>query len=107
MSTESHLGGSDPDTTGRAVPPYEGRRETADVDSQDHTTKDGAKTAGATGPVQDDQPKAADPDATERGAVASPADEQPADQMPESEQSDPGIDLSHVAGTSRGEDLSE
>ena len=78
MSTESHLGGSDPDTTGRAVPPYEGRRETADVDPQDHTTKDGAKTAGATGPVQDDQPKAADPDATERGAVASPADEQPA-----------------------------
>jgi hypothetical protein len=107
MSTESHVGGSDPDTTGRAVPPYEGRRETADVDPQDHTTKDGAKTAGATGPVQDDQPKAADPDATERGTVASPADEQPADQMPESEQSDPGVGPAHVAGTPRGEDLTK
>jgi hypothetical protein len=107
MSTESHVGGSDPDTTGRAVPPYEGRRETADVDPQDESTKDGAKVAGATGPVEDDQFKAADPAATERGAVASPADEQPADQMPESEESDPGVGPAHVAGTSRGEDLSE
>ena len=107
MSTESHVGGSDPDTTGRAVPPYEGRRETADVDPQDESTTDGAKVAGATGPVEDDQFKAGDPDATERGTVASPADEQPADQMPESEESDPGVDLSHVAGTSRGEDQSE
>jgi hypothetical protein len=107
VSTESHVGGSDPDTGGRAVPPYEGRRETADVDPSDESVKDGAKVAGATGPVEDDRPKAADPAATERGGVASPADEQPADEMPETEESDPGVDLSHVAGTPRGEDLSE
>ena len=107
MSTESHVGGSDPDTGGRAVPPYQGRRETADVDPQEESTKDGAKVAGATGPVEDDQQKAPDPSATERGAIASPADEQPADQMPETEESDPGVGPAHVAGTSRGEDLSE
>ncbi len=28
MSTDSYVGGDDPDTEGRAVPPYEGRRET-------------------------------------------------------------------------------
>ena len=107
MSTESHIGGSNPDTGGRAVPPYEGRRETADVDPSQESTKDGAKVAGATGPVEDDEQKAPDPSATERGAVASPADEQPADQMPETEESDPGVGPAHVAGTSRGEDLSE
>jgi hypothetical protein len=107
MTTESHVGGSDPDTSGRTVPPYESRRETADVDPQDHSVKDDAKVAGATGPVEDDQQKAPDPAVTERGAVASPADEQPADQMPESEESDPGVGPAHVPGAPRGEDLSK
>jgi hypothetical protein len=106
VSTESHVGGSDPDTSGRAVPPYEGRRESADVDPAEESTKDDAKVAGATGPVEDAQPKAADFIAPQESAVASPADEQPADEMPESEESDPGVDASHVAGTSRGEDRS-
>jgi hypothetical protein len=52
MSTESHTGGSGPDTEGRTLPPYEGRRETADVDDQIKSEKEGAKTAGATGPVR-------------------------------------------------------
>jgi hypothetical protein len=78
VSTESHVGGSDPDTGDRAVPPYEGRRETADVDPSDESTKDGARVGGATGPVEDDEPKAPNPDLTAGGAVASPADEQPA-----------------------------
>jgi hypothetical protein len=107
MSTESHVDGNDPDPAGRAVPPYEGRRETADVDPQEESTEQGAKVGGATGPVEDDEPKAPNPDFTEGGAIASPADEQPADQMPESEESDPGVGPAHVAGTSRGEDLSE
>jgi hypothetical protein len=77
MSTESHTGGSDPDTKGRTVPPYEGRRESADLDDQSKTEKEGAKTAGATGPVRDDEMKAPDPDDTQRGRHASPADEQP------------------------------
>ena len=107
MSTDSHVGGDDPDTEGRTIPPYEGRRETADVDPQDESTKDGAKVAGATSLVEDPQMKAPDPADTERGATASPADEQPADQMPESEESDPGVGPTHVPGTPRGEDLSE
>jgi hypothetical protein len=107
MSTNSYVGGNDPDTQGRAVPPYEGRRETADVDPQEKSTKDDAQTAGATGPVTDPEGKAAEPTDTARGAVASPADEQPAEQMPESEKSDPGVGPAHVPGTPRGEDLSK
>ena len=107
MSTESHTGGSGPDTEGRTLPPYEGRRETADVDDQIKSEKEGAKTAGATGPVRDDEMKAPDPADTARGRQASLADEQPADQMPESETSDPGVGPAHVSGTQRGEDLSE
>ena len=67
MSTDSYVGGDDPDTAGRAVPPYEGRRETADVDPQEKSTKDGAKVGGATGPVEDDERKAPDPADTPRG----------------------------------------
>ena len=76
MSTESHTGGSEPDTEGRTLPPYEGRRESADVDDQDKSVKDDAKTAGATGPVRDDEMKAPDPEDTARGPHASPADTQ-------------------------------
>jgi hypothetical protein len=106
MSTGSFVHGDDPDTEGRTVPPYEGRRETADVEDRSESVKDGAKTAGATGPVEDDQMKAPAPAETERGAVASPADEQPADQMPESEDSADGVGPAHIPGTPRGEDLS-
>ena len=107
MSTESHTGGSEPDTEGRTLPPYEGRRESADVDDQGKTEKEGAKTAGATGPVRDDDMKAADPADTPGGQHGSPADDQPSGQMPEHESSDPGVGPAHVSGTQRGEDLSE
>ena len=96
----------DVDTAGKAVPPYEGRREAADLDPQEKSTKDGVKVGGATGPVEDDEGKAPDPERTERGSVASPADEQPA-----SEPSSTGQDLgdsrpSHTTGVIRGEDQS-
>jgi hypothetical protein len=107
MSTESFSGGSDPDTGDRTLPPYEGRRETADVDDQSKSEKEGAKTAGATGPVRDEEMKAPDPTDTARGRQATPAEEQPADQMSESETSDPGVGPAHFSGTQRGEDLSE
>jgi hypothetical protein len=107
MSTDSYVGGDDPDTEGRAVPPYEGRRETADVDPPDESGVGGARVGGATGPVTDEDQKAADPDATARGATASPADEQPADRMPESESSDAGVGPAHIPGTTRGEDVSD
>ncbi len=107
MSTGSYVHGDDPDTGGRALPPYEGRRESADIDDQSESTKDGAKVGGATGPVVDDELKAANPADTDRGAVASPADEQPAAEMPEATDSDDGVGPAHTPGTSRGEDLSD
>ncbi len=107
MSTESHVHGDDPDIAGRTLPPYEGRRESADVDAPDAGVKDGAKVGGATGPVEDAAPKAPEAATTERGAGASPSDEQPAGSMPESEDSDPGVGPAHTAGTPRGEDLSK
>jgi len=99
----------EPDTTGSTVPPYEGRKESADVKGQEESTKDGAKTAGATGLVEDDEAKAPEPSETERGATASPADEQPAEDT--SDATVKGDDLSatgpaHESGVGRGEDKS-
>jgi hypothetical protein len=49
-------GPTDVDET--VAPPYEGRREAADVDGDEKMERDGATTAGATGPVESDRPKA-------------------------------------------------
>jgi hypothetical protein len=46
----------DPDTGNAAVPPYDGRQETADVKSAEESDDDGANTGGATGPVEDEEP---------------------------------------------------
>jgi len=99
----------EPDTTGSTVPPYEGRKESADVEGQDESTKDGAKTAGATSLVEDDEMKAPATADTERGATASPADEQPAQDSGDTAVK--GDDLSvtgpaHETGVGRGEDKS-
>jgi hypothetical protein len=75
MNTEPPTSGDEPSAEGRSLPPYEGRRETADVDGPERTVRDGAKVGGATGPVEDAEPKAPDPAETERGRVASPAEE--------------------------------
>ena len=95
-----------PDTEGSTLPPYEGRRESADIDGPEASSKDGARTAGATGPVDDPEPKADEPSDTPRGEHASPADEQPA-----SESTDTDVDAdptgpAHVAGNPRAEDQS-
>lgn len=92
------------DTEGTTLPPYEGRRESADVDDQDETSKEGAKVGGATGPVEDEDAKAADPASTEGGATGSPADEQPAHEAPETDQDDDGVGPAHEPGTGRAED---
>ncbi|MGI8577295.1 MAG: hypothetical protein ACR2KG_05125 [Nocardioidaceae bacterium] len=97
-------GGDDPDTAGSAVPPYEGRRESADVGTQQESERDGAKVGGATGPVEDDEMKAAEPADTDRGATGSPADEQPAAESPETDLDDDTVGPAHVEGTPRGED---
>jgi hypothetical protein len=107
MSTDTPAGSDELAAAGSTVPPYEGRREDADIDPQEESSKDEAKVGGATGPVADPSAKAPDPAETERGATASPADEQPADQMVETKASDPGVGPAHYPGTTRGEDLSD
>ncbi|MDJ0395808.1 hypothetical protein QMK17_21025 [Rhodococcus sp. G-MC3] len=86
------------------VPPYEGRKERADVHPQ--TEKAGPNAAGARGPVEDDQAKSPDPSKTPSGATASPADERPADEGSETEDSEPGVGPSHQAGVPKAEDKS-
>jgi hypothetical protein len=111
MTTDSeNLGGTDslpPQDTPPAVPPYEGRRTSADVDtSGERADRDGAAVAGATGPVVDEEMKAPEPAETPRGGVASPADERPVTPAAEGEPADPCVGPAHSAGTPRGEDQS-
>ena len=109
MSGSGELGGTGslpPQDTAPAVPPYEGRRASADVDSGgDRTDRDGADVGGATGPVVDDEPKAPDPAATPGGAVASPAEDEGRRDGPDVP-TDPGVGLAHTRGTGRAEDES-
>ena len=100
-------GPTDPASGDRAIPPYDGRRETADIDSEDEMRKDGANVGGATSPVESDEMKSAEPADTERGAVASPSDEQPAAESGGSDPGEASVGPAHYAGTSRGEDLSK
>ncbi len=92
------------DTGGRTVPPYEGRETAADVGDKEKSTRDGARTAGATGPVEDEEMKAPDPASTPGGATSSPSDEQPASSMPETDLDDDRVGPAHVQGTSKAED---
>lgn len=88
--------------TDAPVPPYEGRK--TEASSEDETTKDGARTAGASAPVSDPDMKAPEPADTPRGAVASPADEQPAAETPDGEPGEASVGPSHTPGTGRAED---
>ena len=69
-------GPTDP-AQGSAVPPYEGRRESADVDGRGEAAPRGGERRWRHGPVESDEQKAPEPAGTPRGAAASPADEQP------------------------------
>ncbi|MBA3309615.1 MAG: hypothetical protein H0U28_06070 [Nocardioidaceae bacterium] len=103
MSTE-HNDPDNPDTTGSTVPPYEGRKETADVAGSETSEREGAKTAGATGLVEDDEMKATPKEDTPRGAEASPADEQPASESTDTDLDPDMVGPDHYKGTGRGED---
>jgi hypothetical protein len=94
------------DTNGSVVPPYEGRRETADIDGRDQAYRDGANVGGATGPVENPEFSASAPADTPRGATASPADEQPAAGAPETDLDDDRVGPAHQAGAPRAEDQS-
>jgi len=89
------------DFEGKEAPPYEGRRESADVDGEEKLRRDGANVGGATGPVESDERKAPEPADTPGGAVASPAADTPGGAGPAS------TGPAHYAGTTRGEDVSE
>jgi hypothetical protein len=100
------------DFEGKAVPPYEGRRESADVDAdvdgEEKLHRDGANVGAATGPVETGEGmKAPEPTATPRGGIASPADEQPAAESGGDEPGEASVGPAHHAGTTRGEDVSE
>ena len=92
------------DTTGKTIPPYEGRRESADIAEEEKSTRDGARVGGATGPTADAEPKAPDPARTPRGATGSPADEQPASESPETDLDDDLTGPAHEPGVGRAED---
>jgi hypothetical protein len=92
------------DTSGSAVPPYEGRRTTADVDGPEKAYRDGVNVGGATGPVEDVEVNTPDPGDTAGGATGSPADEQPASLAPETDLDDDRVGPAHQAGTPRAED---
>ncbi|WP_327293992.1 MULTISPECIES: hypothetical protein [unclassified Streptomyces] len=110
--TRKSSGPDDMDAAGKSVPPYAGRRKSADTEGKQQSTRGGAKTGGATGPVTDEDMKAAEPSRTRGGATGSPADEKPADERsadrsrrasgPQSD--DPGTGPSHHRGTPRAED---
>jgi hypothetical protein len=93
------------DFEGKAVPPYEGRRESADVDGEEKLTRDGANVGAATGPVESDTMKA--PAETPREGGASPADEQPAAGSPGGDPGPASVGPAHYAGTTRGEDVGD
>ena len=99
-------GPTDP-AQGSAVPPYEGRRESADVDGEEKLHRDGANVGGATGPVESEEQKAPEPAGTPRGAVASPADEQPAAESGGPDPGEASVGPAHHPGTTRGEDVGE
>jgi hypothetical protein len=94
------------DFEGKEAPPYQGRRESADVDGEEKLRRDSANVGGATGPVESDERKAPEPADTPGGAVASPVGEQPAPDTP-SGAGPASTGPAHYAGTTRGEDVSE
>ncbi len=106
MSPDFPNENDNPDTEDKTVPPYDDRQKSGEVDSQDKSTKEGAKTAGAVGPVADDEMKADQPEDTERGEHASPADEQPASESGGSAEDEGSSSTgAHTTGVPRGEDM--
>lgn len=89
---------------GGPVPPYEGRRESAEID-EGGADRDGAHVGGATGPRISSEPPD-DPDSTPLGRTASPAgDGSGGEGAPEADHAaDPGVGPAHQEGVRRGED---
>jgi len=89
---------------GGLVPPYDGRKESMDPESSADTVRDGVRVGGATGAVEDAEPKAPDPADTPGGRTASPGDNQPAAEMPDGTSAEQGTDITaHEPGVPTGE----
>ena len=84
------------------VPPYEGRKKSADAD--DSSEKSGARAGGAAAPTPDPDYKSPSPAGTPGGATASPAHEEPASSASESDRDDDMVGPGHTPGTGRAED---
>jgi len=109
MTESNEVQGGD-DRSDRALPPYEGRRESADVsgEGEDAVHNDGANVGGATGPAESSDMKSAPKEDTPRGAEASPSDEQPVGETSGSTPNpDQGVGPAHTAGTGRAENKSQ
>ena len=89
---------------GGLTPPYEGRRERADVDDEGPPGAD-ADVRGATGPVRTDQGPTRDPAATPGGSTGAPGDEQPASELADNPPDEEGTGPAHYPGTPRGEEM--
>lgn len=90
---------------GGALPPYEGRKESGEIDDiGSGPYQDGAHTGGAAGPVSSSEGSPTpEPSETPGGATTSPADSfQGGDS--DAADSGPGVGPSHVPGTGRAED---
>ena len=68
------------DFEGKAVPPYEGRRETADVDGEEELREGRRQRRWRDRPGRERREEGARARGHPRGAVASPSDERPAGQ---------------------------
>ncbi|MCW2686913.1 MAG: hypothetical protein JWR37_1803 [Mycobacterium sp.] len=84
------------------IPPYEGRKTSADTD-EGSGGGDDVRTGGATHPVTDPEYKSPKPGDTPGGATASPAEEQPASEGEETGRHAQGVGPAHTPGTGRAE----
>jgi hypothetical protein len=94
----------EPDNDNQPVPPYEGRKESAEIGSPDEGVEDGADVGGARRPTENDRGQISpEPASTPRGEHASPADEQPAEEAGGDEPAAESTGPAHVPGTPKGE----
>jgi hypothetical protein len=83
------------------IPPYEGRKTSAD--SGETTEKAGARTGGATAPTTDPDYKSPAPGDTAGGTTASPPQGEPAGRHSAPDSGDDMVGPAHTPGTGRGE----
>lgn len=88
---------------GGLVPPYDGRKESAEPDQEGGTRRGGVRVGGATGPVDDAEMKAPSPSDTPGGRTASPGGEPPKTEDDADYPGDPGVGPAHVTGAPKAE----